>query len=112
MLQKDLNFLPRLARGIAFVTTNAVLVRKSRRTFGTHKPKPPLCKGSLIRAVLLRIVGSGFCPIVRGHPRAMLAPDASVGKAEKQLYQGVLDIPNNELIIVFSENYAIIELHR
>ncbi len=31
----------------------------------------------------------------------MLAPDASVGKAEKQLYQGVLDIPNNELIIVF-----------
>ena len=39
MLQKDLNFLPRLARGIAFVTTNAVLVRKSRRTFGTNKPK-------------------------------------------------------------------------
>ncbi|MBQ3228784.1 MAG: hypothetical protein IJB43_09390 [Clostridia bacterium] len=31
----------------------------------------------------LRIVGSGFCPMVRGLPRAMLAPDASVGKAEK-----------------------------
>ena len=64
--------------------------------------------GRLLRAVPLRIVGSGFCPIVRGHPRAMLAPDASVGKVEKQLYQGVLDIPNNKLIIVFSENYAII----
>ena len=32
--------------------------------------------------VFLRIVGSGFCPIVRGLPRAMLAPDAGVGKAE------------------------------
>ena len=47
----------------------------------------------------LRIVGSGFCPILfqrerrdgarwappngGGHPRSMLAPDASVGKAEK-----------------------------
>ena len=46
-----------------------------------------------------RKVGSGFCPILSqrerrdgarwvppnggGHPRAMLAPDASVGKAEK-----------------------------
>ena len=46
-----------------------------------------------------RKVGSGFCPIMSqrerrdgarwappnggGHPRAMLAPDASVGKAEK-----------------------------
>ena len=52
-----------------------------------------------MRAVPLRIVGSGFCPILSqrerrdgarwappfggGHPRAMLAPDASVGKAEK-----------------------------
>jgi len=27
-------------------------------------------------------VGSGFCPMVRGLPRAMLAPDAGVGKAE------------------------------
>ena len=34
-------------------------------------------------AVSLRIVGSGFCPTVRGLPHAMLAPDASVGKAEK-----------------------------
>ena len=34
--------------------------------------------------VFLRIVGSGFCPIVRGRPRAMLALalDASVWKAE------------------------------
>jgi hypothetical protein len=33
--------------------------------------------------VFLRIVGSGFCPIsLGGRPRAMLAPDASVGKAE------------------------------
>ena len=38
--------------------------------------------GSLKCAVPLLMVGSGFCPIVRGHPRAMLAPDASVGKAE------------------------------
>ena len=28
-------------RGIAFVSANAVLVRKSRRTFGAHKPKAP-----------------------------------------------------------------------
>ena len=28
-------------------------------------------------------VVSGFRPMVRGHPRAMLAPDASVGKVEK-----------------------------
>ena len=30
-----------------------------------------------------RIVGLGFCPIVRELPRTMLAPAASVGKAEK-----------------------------
>ena len=36
-----------------------------------------------MRAVSLLIVGSGFCPILcGGNPRAMLAPDASVGKAE------------------------------
>lgn len=34
-------FLPRLARGFAFVSTNAVLVRKSRQTFGTHKISLP-----------------------------------------------------------------------
>ena len=28
-------------RGFAFVSTQAVLVRKNRRTFGTHKPKAP-----------------------------------------------------------------------
>ena len=44
-------------------------------------PLPP--GGRLLCAVLLRIVGSGFCPIMRGLSRAMLAPDASVGKAEK-----------------------------
>ena len=38
--------------------------------------------GRLLCAVLLRIVGSGFCPIMRGLPRAMLAPDVSVGKTE------------------------------
>ena len=36
---------------------------------------------ALRRTVPLLIVGSGFRPIVRGHPRAMLAPDVSVGKA-------------------------------
>ena len=38
--------------------------------------------GRLLRVIPPRIVGSGFCLIVRGRPRAMLAPDASVGKAE------------------------------
>jgi len=54
------------------------------------------------------LVGSGFCPILSrrerrdsarwappnggGRPRAMLAPDTSVWKEEKQLYQGVLDM--------------------
>ena len=53
----------------------------------------------LLHRLPLRIVGSGFGPILSqrerrdgarwappfggGHPRAMLAPDASVGKAEK-----------------------------
>jgi hypothetical protein len=37
---------------------------------------------ALRHVIPLRIVGSGFCPMVRGLPRAMLAPDASVGKAE------------------------------
>ena len=41
-------------------------------------PLPP--GGRLLCAVLLRIVGSGFCPMVRGLPRAILAPDESVGK--------------------------------
>ena len=40
--------------------------------------------GRLLRAVPLRIVGSGFCPMVRGLPRAMLAADECVGKAEIQ----------------------------
>ena len=43
-------------------------------------PLPP--GGRLLRVIPLRIVGSGFCPIVRGLPRAMLAPDVSVGKTE------------------------------
>ena len=34
-------FLPRLARGFAFVSTKAVLVRKNRRTFEAHKPEAP-----------------------------------------------------------------------
>ena len=43
-------------------------------------PLPP--GGRLLRVIPLRIVGSGFCPIRRGLPRAMLAPDVSVGKTE------------------------------
>ena len=46
-------------------------------------PLPP--GGRLLRVIPLRIVGSGFCPVVRGLPRAMLAPDASVRKVEKQV---------------------------
>ena len=46
----------------------------------------PFTQGSLKCAVSLRIVGSGICPIWRGgHPRAMLAPDESIGKTEKQV---------------------------
>ena len=67
-------------------------------------PLPP--GGRLLRVIPLRIVGSGFCPILSqrerrdgtrrappfggGRPRAMLAPDASVGKAEKDTIQGLL----------------------
>ena len=59
----------------------------------------PFTQGSRICAVLLHRAGSGFCPILSqrerrdgarwappfggGRPRAMLALDASVGKAEK-----------------------------
>ena len=56
---------------------------KSRRLLPPLRG-PPSSRGRLLRSISLRIVGSGFCPIVRGHPRAMLAPDASVGKAEIQ----------------------------
>ena len=45
-----------------------------------------------MRSVSLRIVGSGISPIVRGRPRAMLAPDASVGKAEKTQSKEYLDL--------------------
>ena len=34
-------FSPRLARGFAFAPIKAVLVRKNRRPFGTHKLKAP-----------------------------------------------------------------------
>ena len=37
-------------------------------------PLPP--GGRLLRVIPLHIVDSGFCPIMRGLPRAMLAPDA------------------------------------
>ena len=53
----------------------------------TYEWLPPV--GRLLRAVPLRIVGSGFCPMVRGLPRAMLAPDASVGKAENMCCQWI-----------------------
>ena len=36
-----MTFLPRFARGFAFVSPKAVLVRKRRQTFGAHKPKAP-----------------------------------------------------------------------
>ena len=66
-------------------------------------PLPP--GGRLLRVIPLRIVGSGFCPILSqrerrdgarrappfggGRPRAMLAPDASVGKAENMCCQWI-----------------------
>jgi len=39
-------------------------------------PLPP--GGRLLRVIPLRIVGSGFCPIARGLPRAMLATEISM----------------------------------
>ena len=45
--------------------------------------KGSLCTREPYISPPLRIVGSGFCPMVRGLPRAMLATDVSVGKAEK-----------------------------
>jgi hypothetical protein len=39
-------------------------------------------------------VGSGFCPIVRGLPRAMLAPDAGrleSGKLESEMIEKYYD---------------------
>ena len=58
----------------------------------------PFTQGSLIRAVLLRIVGSGFCPIVCGRPRAMLAPapDANVERFQLSLEK----ISPNELLFL------------
>ena len=56
---------------------------------GGSFPKAPSQREPLY-VISLRIVGSGFCPMVRGHPRAMLAIDASVGKAEKDTIQGLL----------------------
>ena len=41
-------------------------------------PLPP--RGRLLCAILLRIVGLGFCPMVRGLPRAMLAPELTQPK--------------------------------
>ena len=68
-------------------------------------PLPP--GGRLLRVIPLRIVGSGICPILSqrerrdgarrappfggGRPRAMLAPDASVGKVGKDTIQGLLE---------------------
>ena len=57
-------------------------------SLGTYERLPP--GGRLLRAVPMRIMGSGFCPMVRGLPRAMLASDSSVGKAEKDTIQGLL----------------------
>ena len=57
-------------------------------------PLPP--GGRLWRVVSLRTVGLGFCPMVRGLPRAMIAPDTIVGKEEILV---LFVYQNNELII-------------
>ena len=85
----------------AFVSTNAVLVRKRRRTFGTHKPKAPLCKGSWRRRRLrdcftmnflflqsLRLACASHLPLHKGG----LSPPDSTPKRCNTLYlaeQGV-----------------------
>ena len=46
---------------VAFVSTKAVLVKKSRQTFGAHKPKAPLCKGSWRRRRLRDCFTMKFC---------------------------------------------------
>ena len=47
-------FLPRLVRGFDFVSTKAVLVRKSRRTFGAHKSPGGSSRRSRVRESALR----------------------------------------------------------
>ena len=49
---------PRLARGFAFVSTKAVLVRKNRQTFRAHKPKAPLCRKVGASAPQLQAIAS------------------------------------------------------
>ena len=46
---------------------------------------PPASRRKAFARCASAYSGYGFCPMVRGRPRAMLAPDASVGKAEIQL---------------------------
>ena len=57
-------------------------------------PLPP--GGRLLRVIPLRIVGSGFCPIMRGLPRAMLAPDTNVERFQLSLEK----ISPNELLFL------------
>ena len=103
MLNKLL--LPRLVRGFAFVSTKAVLVSKRRRSFGTHKPKAPLCKGSWRRRRLrdcfamkffllqsLRLACASHLPLHKG---GSLPPDSTPKRcntlylAEQGVWKGV-----------------------
>ena len=59
---------------ISFIVTRSPSVARGKPTAPAPSRREPLY------VIPLRIVGPGFCPMVRGLPRAMLAPDASVGK--------------------------------
>ena len=71
----------------AFVSTKAVLVRKSRQTFGTHKPKAPLCKGNwrrrrlrdcfTIKFCFVTILPSCFASHLPLHKGGVLPPDST-----------------------------------
>ena len=54
------------------------------------------CRREPLYIIPLRIVGSGFCPMVRGLPRAMLAPDANVERFQLSLEK----ISPNELLFL------------
>ena len=59
---------------ISFIVTSSPSVARGK------PPAPAPSRREPLYVIPLRIVGSGFCPMVRGLPRAMLAADECVGK--------------------------------
>jgi len=64
-----------------------------------------------LRTIPLRIAGSGFCPIVRGLPRAMFTPGASVGKEDHSIFLQLVEFLNrnsNIKLLFFKTKFCII----